>query len=330
VRGDLADTSYAALLAALGQARARGRLLLDGPDGQGAIVFWDGQVVDATSPAPRARLVERLVRAGRLPQEPGTVDDELLRRLRAEPVFDAVAELLSWRSGRYVVAPDPEDAAGPEPDCPRLSVAVLLEQTERRRARLDQLAWLLPSLEVIPVPATQVPLHLDPGTDAAALLDAIDGQRDAAALAHHLGFGGLEVLRLLAGLHALGQVDITMPTAVAGATVPATADTDDTFLFAAASQPTPDVPQDVGHENGQDDDGTDVAAFLRELSSLALGEEQTAPSARPRRKPSDDAPPAGGGAGAGHGTPTTGRPGAAESRREPESSRRRRGLFGRG
>ncbi|MFU8839733.1 MAG: DUF4388 domain-containing protein [Nitriliruptoraceae bacterium] len=341
MRGDLAETTPAALLAALGRGRARGRLQLDGPEGRGEIVFWDGQVVDASSPAPRAQLVERLARTGRLPKQHGTVDAAVADRLRAEPVVDAVAELLSWRSGRYVLAPAPEDASEPDLDGPRLPVTVILEQAQRRRARLDQLAWLLPSLEVVPRPASEPPLHLDLGTDAAALLEAADGLHDATALAHHLGLGGLEVLRLLAALHALGQVDITVPGAAPEALAPTTADIGDTVAGTSVSRPTPedgrDAGDDAGHGrvNGQND-ATDVAAFLRELSSLALGEDRAAPSTSPRRQPPDDAAPADGGAGTDHGTPASGRQRAGRSHREPEPSRRepgpsrrRRGLFGR-
>jgi hypothetical protein len=359
VRGDLAETSHAALLTALGRARARGQLLIEGTAARGAIVLWDGQVVDARSPAPRARLADRLVRTGRLERgvaaadaelrdgtqdeaatldalvRRGAVDADVLRQLRSEQVLDAVAELLAWRSGRYDLVPDPEDAPAPAPDRPRLPVELVLAQAGRRRARLDQLAELLPSLDVVPVTASDTPLTLDLGADPTALLTAIDGRRDLAALAAHLGLGGFEVLRLAAGLHALGLIDIAAAATSADAAAASTArrddqdDRDDTVLFAAVPEPVAAVAPDAGRGNGQGEDDTDVAAFLRELSSLALGDEQPT-RARPRQQADVDASAAGGGPGPRRDPPASSRPGTAPARRDPEAARRKRGLFGRG
>ncbi|MFU8842149.1 MAG: hypothetical protein ACNA8R_15830, partial [Nitriliruptoraceae bacterium] len=145
------------------------------------------------------------------------VDVALLRRLRTEQVLDAIAELLAWRAGSYVLvsAGDPDE--DPDPSAPRLTVATALVRAGRRRDRLDLLTALVPSLDVVPAPEPDAPLTLDPGPDLRALLAAADGRRDLRGLADLLGLGGGEVVRLIAGLHGLGLVSLPGPVDPAAA-----------------------------------------------------------------------------------------------------------------
>jgi hypothetical protein len=379
VRGDLSETTHTALLTALADARARGRLVVDGPDGAGKVSFWDGLIIDAHSPAPRARPLERLVTAGRLKEETAAgirarsndgrdeaavlaalrhtegIETDVLRRLRTEPVLDAVTELLSWRFGRYAFI----DAADvdPDPDAPNLAVEAVLAEAGRRRGRLDQHATLLPSLDVVPVPGPGVPDTLDLGVLATALLAAIDGRRSLGMLAEQLGFGGLEIVRVVAGLQALGLVQVATPEDEIGAVwddvlandhgpvasmppdagneaetpqpsadgtaAPPGSSVEDAPAPPEPTDPTagdPEPSEDVttAASPGRRGGGTDVAEFLRELSSLSLSDDEAGTPNRRRRAPGGDSSGSGNGDD-GHG-----------ERRKSEPARRRRGLFGRG
>lgn len=230
MRGELSETSPAALLTALADGRARGRLVVDGTRGRATVAVWDGQVVDATSPAPRARLLRRLLATGHLDpataadigretrdgrdegavldalRRRGAVEADVLRWLRTEQVVDAVSDLLAWKRGRFALVPSSEEEVGPTPDSPRLAAATVLERAGRQRVRLDRLRELVPSLDAVPALEPDVAMTLGLGADPLALLRAIDGLRDLRMLADHLGIGGSDVLGLTAGLCALGLV----------------------------------------------------------------------------------------------------------------------------
>jgi hypothetical protein len=379
MRGELSETSPAALLTALADARARGRLVIDapngdGPDGDGAgrqatVTFRDGEVVDARAPGPRARLLDRLEVAGRIDEVTATqlrershggrddaavlaqvqqtdiVDPGLLRRLRAEQLLDAVTELLAWRAGSYVLMPADDTDVGPDPTGPQLPVEAVLARAGRRRDRLDRLAALLPSLDVVPTPEPDAPLTLDPGPDLRAVLAAVDGHRDLRTLADLLGLGGPEVVRLIAGLHGLGLVGLPEPadpTAAAWADVrsledlprsprpaspAASASTSDPAPAADTAPPPEPAPATPDSPSAPEGGDTDVAAFLRELSSLALGDDVPTPASRRRSPPHGDGPA---GASTGSGDPGSRRPTGPPASHESDPARRRRGLFGRG
>jgi hypothetical protein len=321
--------------------------------------------VDARAPGPRARLLDRLAVAGRIDEPTVThlrertdggrdeaavlaqardagVDHRLLQRLRTEQVLDAVADLLGWRAGSYVLVPAGDTDEDPDPSAPRLQVDAVLDRAGRRRDRLDRLAALVPSLDVVPAPEPDAPLTLDPGPDLRALLAAVDGRRDLRSLADLLGLGGPEVVRLIAGLHGLGLVSLPEPVDPAAAawadvrsledlpapavpTSPAVADTEPPPPPTPPASPTADPPTPASPLTSEGGD-TDVAAFLRELSSLALGDDVPTPVSRRRPPPGGRTPgPSTGSAGHGqHG------PAAPPARQESDPARRRRGLFGRG
>lgn len=329
---------------------ATGTLRVDGPEGSGTVVAIAGRIVGASSPAPAARLGARLVGAGELdagslPEVPGeaagggTVDaagpevglqlvarglvtHDAMRLAAQEQVLDALAELLGWGQGattRFVAgAPSPASAAFVD-----LPVDDALREATRRLGAWRECARLLPDLDVAlrrradPPPSAVAGLEPDEVT----VLVALEAGRSLRELVEHLGYGLLEVIRVVHGLVTSGLVEVLLPVDEVGAAF------DDAFASLdrpapgpqAATAPEPDVdapetdgPDDRRPGHTLDDVEADVSTFLRELSRLADDDAPGRATPSPPRAPVDDDRP---------------RPRPAD----PEDGRRRRrGRFGRG
>jgi hypothetical protein len=211
MEGDLADTPADDVCRVLASADATGVLEIEGPDGHGAIVWRDGDVVAATSPAPRARLAVRPGHAG-APPDPAAV-----RLAVREQTIDAVLHLVRWRYGDYRfragATADRDDA--PEVT-PALAVEPLLAEVARRRREWDEIERLLPDLEAVPRLAADVDPDGDLadaglGTDARTCLAAVDGTRSVHELTDELGLGRYGTARVVHELHLAGLVEIVLP-----------------------------------------------------------------------------------------------------------------------
>ena len=234
MRGSLESSSVVDLCRGLAEAAATGTLSLEGPAETGRIVFRDGRVRAAESPAPRARLGDRLVNAALLTQDQLDValeqqadadertklgallvDQELVSRdaIRVfvqEQILDAVFELVGWREGTYEFTRSGDETDEKLPvDIP---VDQLLVEVSRRQSEWDQIARVLPDLDMVPdftTGGSSADAALEP--DEFAMLASVDGQRSVRDLASHLGYSEFEAARIVYGLTLIGVIGIFEP-----------------------------------------------------------------------------------------------------------------------
>jgi hypothetical protein len=260
MRGDLSETSVADLSRRWADGTATGALELEGPDGTGRIFFRRGAVTWAVSPAPRARLGDRLVNGGLLTDEQlaqalatqreadeppklgailvddGLVTRDVIRVFVQEQILDAVFDLMHWRDGAYVFHPD--EVADEELPVD-LTVDQLLVEVSRRQSEWQQIQSVIPHLGMVPdvvAGASSATASLEP--DEFAVLATVDGRRDVRELADDLGYSRFEAARIIYGLALLGIVDLTPPEDVA-------APRDDV----APAEDAVDRPADLSHTN---------------------------------------------------------------------------------
>lgn len=213
MRGDLVERTAADLCRDLAASAATGMLAIDGPDGPARVVFADGRIIGASSPAPRARRGERLVGSGEL--DP----DDLAAAVGAfaqEQVLDALFEIVRWRYGAFVftTVDDPDVADVPV----SLAVDDALVEVARRQQEWQQLSRVIPDLAAVPSPrqgVTGSSASLEP--DDLAVLASVDGERSIRALASDLGYGEFEAARIVYGLSQLGIVEVRLPQDAIGA-----------------------------------------------------------------------------------------------------------------
>ena len=190
--GSLHEMALADVLQLLELGRKSGVLHVDGPDG----------------PLGALRLEEGTIAAARLAARTGaSASGEAAGRVR-----DAACTLLAARSGRFrFSATGPGSAHG---GGVRLRIEAVLVEAARRADEWAALADAVPDGQAVPVLAA---LGGDAGRPAAplalaprhyALLAAVDGARDVAALARALGRDPLAVAGDLAPLVRAGLVAI--------------------------------------------------------------------------------------------------------------------------
>jgi hypothetical protein len=235
-------TSTADACRDLAASGATGLLRITHPRGLGQVGFERGRVVAASSPAPGARIGDRLVNAGlldaealtgvlrgqtgaassqrsrlgRLLVDAGLVTPDAVRLVVQEQVIDAVFELTTWERASFdFVADGPQEAR----EVP-LSVAVdrLLVEVARRREEWTALSQVIPDLGAIPrfrdgSNASTAPLE----PDEFAVLASVDGHRTIRELADDLGYGEFEAARVVYALVLLGLVEVRRPVDEIGA-----------------------------------------------------------------------------------------------------------------
>ena len=293
MRGVLGSSSVSDLCRGLAEAGSTGELVLESPDGDGRIGFREGRVRSASSPAPRARLGDRLVNAALLTQEEldraleqqagssertklgailvdeGLVSRDAIRVFVQEQILDAVFELMGWRQGTYEFQ---RGAAADDKLPVDIPVDQLLVEVSRRQSEWDQIERVLPDLDMIPdfrSGGSSADAALEP--DEFAMLASVDGQRSIRDLAAHLGYSEFEAARIVYGLILIGVIGVREPDEDTLATV----DTAEP----AGTQPEPDEPQtDV--EQDEDEEDVDIG---RALEEAMFGEEPEPP---PSEKPS--------------------------------------------
>jgi hypothetical protein len=321
MRGSLSETSVADLCRGLADAGSTGTVEIDHPDGNGAIVFRRGRIVVAGSPAPRARLGDRLVNAallspeqleqaladqrsdpgrpklGALLVERGLVTRDAIRVFVQEQILDALFEVFPWAEGTYRF--DPTPLIDEEERLPvELTVDQMLVEVSRRHSEWDQIRGVIADLDAVPTFATggsNAAASLEP--DEFAVLASVDGSRTVRELAEDLGYSEFEAARIVYGLVLLGVVGIEGQDQAVRPAAPTAApddepDTDDAPVDAtpapAEAAPAAPVPADHAAEP------IDVAAALEEAiarTQEADGwDELAAPTERPA--PGTDAPPA--------------------------------------
>lgn len=321
MRGDLSETPAADLCRRLAGASATGTLDVEGPDGRGTLVFRDGHVVGARSPAPAARIGDRLVGAGVLAEETlaevlrtqardgahrrlgallverGLVDRDVVTDVVRDQVTDAVFEVVGWTYGAFRFGPD--DVDGEDAEVPlALRVEPLLAEVARRREAWQVVARLVPDRDAIPSSTAEAPS--EPATltpDERAVLAAVDGRRTVHELAVDLGYGEFELARVVHALAVRGAVEVRGPEDEIGRAL------DDALAALAASpvepEPSPVEPSPVevasaplASEPTAEADapvtptsgGTrDVSELLRELSRLSGDEPPPRDVPPPRR-----------------------------------------------
>ncbi len=231
MRGALAETTVAVLCRELAERQATGVAEFTTDRGSGQIVFRDGLTIWASSPAPRARLGDRLVNAGLVDEQHlsevleeqeqgspshvklgallvqrGLAGRDAIRVFVQEQILDAVLELVHWDATDHTWHDDapPEDEVAVE-----LAVDDLLVEVARRQREWDQVSRLIPDLGMVPefvTGASSAAASLEP--DEFAMLASIDGHRTIRDLADDLGYGEFEAARLVYGLVLLGIVRI--------------------------------------------------------------------------------------------------------------------------
>ena len=292
MRGVLGSSSVSDLCRGLAEAGSTGELVLESPDGDGRIGFRDGRVRSASSPAPSARLGDRLVNAALLTQDEldralerqaGSsertklgailVDEDLVSRdaIRVfvqEQILDAVFELMSWRQGTYEF----QRGATADDKLPvDIPVDQLLVEVSRRQSEWDQIERVLPDLDMVPdfrSGGSSADAALEP--DEFAMLASVDGQRSIRDQAAHLGYSEFEAARIVYGLILIGVIGVREPdedTEAADSATPA-----DT-----AGGPEAKVEPTEGE--GDEEDDVDIG---RALEEAMFGEEpEPAPSDKP-------------------------------------------------
>lgn len=230
MRGDLSETSVADLCRGLSDAEATGAVELDGPEGAARVFFRQGAVYWAMSPAPRARLGDRLVNGGLLTAEQleqalaaqrdstersklgailadqGLVTRDVIRVFVQEQILDALFDLMRWRDGSYAFRAGDAASEKLPIDIP---VDQLLVEVSRRQSEWDQIEATIPSLDMIPdfvLGGSSANAALEP--DEFAVLASLDGHRTIRELADALGYSEFEAARIVYGLTLLGIVDV--------------------------------------------------------------------------------------------------------------------------
>lgn len=233
MRGVLESSSVIDLCRGLAEASSTGVLELEGPTGDGSITFREGRVRSASSPAPSARLGDRLVNAALLSQEQldqalarqaqadertklgailvdeGLVSRDAIRVFVQEQILDAVFELVGWREGSYEFRRD----AGLDEKLPvEIRVDQLLVEISRRQNEWSQIERVIPDLDMVPdfrTGGSSADAALEP--DEFAMLASVDGRRSIRDLASHLGYSEFEAARIVYGLSLLGVIEIRDP-----------------------------------------------------------------------------------------------------------------------
>ncbi len=270
MRGDLVEKTAADVCRDLAASEASGVLAIEGPDGPARVVFAAGRIIAAVSPAPRARLGDRLVGAGELDPddlaralrsqdengqnprlgallvEQGLVRPDAVRVFVQEQVLDALFEIIRWRYGAFAFTAD--DGSGSAGIPLSLTVDDALVEVARRQQEWQQLSRVIPDLEAIPnfrQGAATASASLEP--DEFAVLASVDGERSIRALANDLGYGEFEAARIVYGLSLLGIVDVRLPQDAIGAAL------EDALALGPADRG--EVPVDADDEVQDGDDG---------------------------------------------------------------------------
>ena len=245
MRGDLSDTTLAAICRALASDGATGRLVLGGDEASGSIALRNGAVTDVRSSQPRARLAGRLTGGGHLDEltlarvlhdlrhgprgaasgseavdditlarglvERGVVDPLVIEDVLVGQIVDGMVELSTRRRGRYTFEPSGSDPASTSAG-PALEVATLLDEVVRREERLAALPPAALRPETVPH------LHLGGtddadqlGADGVTVLGAIDDRRNLGELARDLGYGVYDLACILTDLSGRGLVTLSEP-----------------------------------------------------------------------------------------------------------------------
>jgi tetratricopeptide (TPR) repeat protein len=177
--------------------------LVNRPDRLGERLLRAGAVVPAALEAAVARqAAEPDRRLGDLLLEDRAVTEEGLRSALAEQVEDAVYTIFTWRRGPFHF--EPGQAPPPTAIELRLEVPRLLLEGARRADEWERMRARLPHGRLIVAPTAEAvrPSSGSPaaGAAAAAVLEAVDGSRDVAAV---IARTGLDEFRGFAAVHAL-------------------------------------------------------------------------------------------------------------------------------
>lgn len=230
MRGELSETSAADLCRRLADDGATGAVEIEHPHGRARIFFDDGRISWADSPAPRARLGDRLVHAALLTEEQleqalttqartepppklgtvlvdrGFVTQGVVRVFVQEQILDALFEVTGWGEGGFRFSPD----ATHDDELPvDLGVDDALVEVARRQQEWQQIRTTIPDLDAVPdfvAGASSATAALEP--DEFAVLASVDGRRSIRELAVDLGYGEFEAARIVYGLVLLGIVHV--------------------------------------------------------------------------------------------------------------------------
>ncbi len=305
MRGDLVEKTAADVCRELAASEASGVLAIEGPDGPGRVVFAAGRIIAAVSPAPRARLGDRLVGAGELDPddlasalrsqdesgqnprlgallvERGLVRPDAVRVFVQEQVLDALFEIIRWRYGAFMFTAD--DGSGSTGIPLSLIVDDALVEVARRQQEWQQLSRVIPDLEAIPnfrQGAASASASLEP--DEFAVLASVDGERSIRSLASDLGYGEFEAARIVYGLSLLGVVDVRLPRDAIGAAL------EDALAFGPTDrdESPEDHPSDAG--DAPDDDERSSA----QVYDIGASDEPDVWVSHPDDDPTPDVGPA--------------------------------------
>ena len=307
MRGDLVEKTAADVCRGLAASEASGVLAIEGPDGPARVVFVAGRIIAAVSPAPRARLGDRLVGAGELDPddlaralrsqdesgqnprlgailvEQGMVRPDAVRVFVQEQVLDALFEIIRWRYGAFMFTAD--DGSGATGIPLSLTVDDALVEVARRQQEWQQLSRVIPDLGAIPSfrqGAASASASLEP--DEFAVLASVDGERSIRSLASDLGYGEFEAARIVYGLSLLGVVDVRLPQDAIGAAL------EDALAFGPTDreEAPDDHSADIAVAPGQgDDEGPSAKVY-----DIGASDEPNVWVSRPDDDPTPDAGPA--------------------------------------
>jgi hypothetical protein len=235
MRGNLSETSVSDLFRGLADARASGTVTIDNTLGTATVTMRGGAVLTVESPAPRARLGDRLVNAalldpdalgdvlaqqgeppamrlGALLVERGLVSESTVRLFLAEQTLDALFDVVRWDRGGFTFEPDDSPVNGAHGIRAPLEVDEMLVEVARRQSDWAQIEDRVPHLDVVPrfvEGASSANVGLEP--DEFAVLASIDGRRTVRQLATELGYSEFEAARIVYGLTLLSILEVAAP-----------------------------------------------------------------------------------------------------------------------
>lgn len=328
MRGDLSETSVADLCRGLSDAESTGAVELEGPTGDARVFFRKGDVYWAVSPAPRARLGDRLVNAGLLSQdqldqvleeqrtasertklgallvEQGLVTRDVIRVFVQEQILDALFDLMRYHDGGYVFRPGEAVDEKLPIDIP---VDQLLVEVSRRQNEWDQIEDVIPDLDMVPdfvTGGSSANAALEP--DEFAVLASVDGRRSIRDLAEDLGYSEFELARIVYGLTLLGIVDVRPgededeadediapdePAAGAAAESELEIDLDDLVAAAGLAEEDADAPADEPTADVDAGEGEGESEDEDEVDIAAALEEALSEVGTPLTSGTEDEPP---------------------------------------
>ena len=234
LEGNLKDFSLSDMFRLLASGAKTGTLHVEGSAGEGVVCFSAGQIFFASATSGREAAGKQLTRAGiitdkqlrqaqglmkiqkkdkadrRLGQtlvDEGYVDADVLERVIAEQISDALFDLLRWEDGELRF--DPDESFSDVDLGLSISVDAALSDAESRLETWSKIREKIPSMDTRFAMSSgpgQKPIEIHLKPREWMLLCYLHGGRSVHELVELTGFGDFETAKTLYGMYAGGLV----------------------------------------------------------------------------------------------------------------------------